>query len=91
MSVEGRVVVVSGGAQGIGRAIALKFFKEGANVVVGDMNQDAGKALVEESLQSGQSGGEKKNTARIVFHPYDASSKSDNEGYYRFNQKHLSP
>ena len=34
----GRVVVVTGGARGIGRAIVDRFAVEGATVVVGDLN-----------------------------------------------------
>src|SRR5260370_41558851 len=35
---EGRITVVTGGASGIGRAIALGYAREGANVVVLDAN-----------------------------------------------------
>lgn len=42
---EGRVAIVSGAAQGIGRAIALRLGKEGATVAVVDINKaGAGKA-----------------------------------------------
>ncbi|WP_054811920.1 3-oxoacyl-ACP reductase FabG [Nocardia arizonensis] len=41
---EGRVAVVTGGAQGIGLAIASNFLAEGARVVVGDLNPDAAHA-----------------------------------------------
>ncbi len=43
-----RVAVITGGASGIGRATALRFLAEGANVVVGDFNADGGRRLVEE-------------------------------------------
>jgi len=39
---EGRVAIVTGGAQGIGRAIVNKLAEEGATVVIGDI--DAAKA-----------------------------------------------
>src|SRR5207253_11166070 len=40
MRLEQRVAVVTGGSSGIGRAIALRFADEGANVVVGDIVRD---------------------------------------------------
>ncbi len=44
----GRVAVVTGGASGIGAATVRKFAASGAKVVIGDMNETAGKALIEE-------------------------------------------
>src|SRR4051812_44316963 len=38
---EGRTAVVTGGAQGLGRAIAERFVAEGARVVLGDVDLDA--------------------------------------------------
>lgn len=49
MRFEGRIVVVTGGASGIGRATALRFAREGATVVVGDIDEAGGAALADES------------------------------------------
>jgi pyridoxal 4-dehydrogenase len=42
---EGKVAIVSGAAQGIGRAIADRLAADGARVVVADLNLDAAKAV----------------------------------------------
>lgn len=43
-----RTIVVTGGAQGIGRAFALRFADEGANVVVADVNLKGAERVVSE-------------------------------------------
>jgi 3-oxoacyl-[acyl-carrier protein] reductase len=48
MRLAGKVAVVTGGAQGIGRAIALGFGREGAKVVVGDLQAAKAKAVAGE-------------------------------------------
>ncbi|WJH33819.1 SDR family oxidoreductase [Paenibacillus sp. CC-CFT747] len=49
---EQKTAVVTGAASGIGRAIALRFAMEGANVVVNDVS-DLGQEVVEEITRSG--------------------------------------
>jgi len=53
MLFNGEVAIVTGGAQGIGRAIAEEFCREGAKAVILDINDEKGKALESEIQQSG--------------------------------------
>jgi NAD(P)-dependent dehydrogenase (short-subunit alcohol dehydrogenase family) len=46
-SMKGKTALVTGAGMGIGRAIALAFAEEGANVTVADMNIDAGNETVQ--------------------------------------------
>ncbi|MEO7261076.1 MAG: 3-oxoacyl-ACP reductase [Jatrophihabitantaceae bacterium] len=45
---QGRVAVITGGCSGVGLAAVKKFLDEGAKVVIGDVNAEAGAALAEE-------------------------------------------
>ncbi len=49
----GKVVLVTGGGSGIGRASALKFASEGASVVIGNRNEKAGQETVDLIQQAG--------------------------------------
>ena len=67
---DGKVAVVTGGGNGIGRACCRRFAAEGADIVVADVQEEAGKetvALVEEAGR------------RAVFVAADAASVEDNE------------
>lgn len=48
MKLENKVAIVTGAASGIGRAIAMLYAKEGAKVVVSDMNLEAAQVVVGE-------------------------------------------
>mgnify|MGYP006199084055 CR=1 FL=1 len=45
---QGKISLITGGAQGIGLATAIKFAQEGATVVVCDIRQDAVDSAVQQ-------------------------------------------
>ena len=51
--VEGKMAFVTGAAQGIGEAIAIMLAKEGAKVVVADINEEGIKE-VSEKINNGR-------------------------------------
>jgi len=53
MLLSGKVAIITGGASGIGRAAALRFVEEGANVVVADLNNETGQAFLDRAREQG--------------------------------------
>ena len=47
---RGKTVIVTGGANGIGRVISETYAKEGANVVIADIDEDRGIELAEQLI-----------------------------------------
>src|SRR4051812_17479615 len=50
---ENKVIVVTGGSKGLGKAASLAFAREGGAVVIGDVDMDTASATVEEIVQAG--------------------------------------
>lgn len=59
----GRVAVLIGAAQGIGRGIAELFLEQGARLAIGDQNQEKGEAAAEQLRGKGE----------VLFHRTDVS------------------
>ena len=70
MRLQDRVAVVTGGANGIGEAYSVGMAKEGARVVIADLDQEAGERVVQEIKKAGGEG---------VFIKTDVSQKKDVE------------
>ncbi|HLZ83534.1 MAG TPA: SDR family NAD(P)-dependent oxidoreductase [Caulobacteraceae bacterium] len=66
----GKVAIITGAASGMGRAASLLFAREGANVVLADLNAAGGEATAAEAGASGQ---------RCVFQRTDVSAEADIE------------
>ena len=54
MRVDGKVALVTGGGQGIGRTIAVKLAEAGADVAIIDVNQEVAEEAAEAVRQAGQ-------------------------------------
>ena len=67
---ENKVAIITGAGSGIGKATAELFAKEGAKVVVSDINEKNGKTAVEEITKTG---------GEAFFIKADTSSAQDNE------------
>jgi NAD(P)-dependent dehydrogenase (short-subunit alcohol dehydrogenase family) len=65
-----KVAIVTGGGSGIGRAVALSYAREGAKVVVSDIDDAGGKATVDTIISEGGS---------AMYVHADVASASDNE------------
>ncbi len=53
MRLQNKVAIVTGAASGMGRAIALRYAREGAKVVIADVQKDAAQQVVDEITRGG--------------------------------------
>lgn len=54
MQLEGKVAFITGAASGIGKEIALEFARNGAHIVIADLNESAAQATAAEITQLGK-------------------------------------
>ena len=53
MDMQGRTVIVTGGASGIGKAVAFLLAREGARILIGDVDEAGGDAVAGEGAAEG--------------------------------------
>lgn len=78
-SLENKVAIVTGAGSGIGKAVAFTFAAEGAKVVVSDINEAHGNAVVEEI---------KKNGGDAFFIKADTSKAAENDNLVKQTLAH---
>ncbi|WP_395376556.1 SDR family NAD(P)-dependent oxidoreductase [Marinicella sp. W31] len=65
-----KTMVITGGASGLGRALATKAAEQGWNIAIADINDEAGEAAAQEIAQKG---------VKSLYHHCDISQRSDFE------------
>jgi NAD(P)-dependent dehydrogenase (short-subunit alcohol dehydrogenase family) len=78
MRLEGKVAAITGAASGFGRAAAARFVAEGARVVLGDIQEEAGQAVAD-ALGD-----------RAIFRRCDVTREADVEGLVNAAIEHFS-
>jgi NAD(P)-dependent dehydrogenase (short-subunit alcohol dehydrogenase family) len=70
MALEGKVVMVTGASQGLGRALALAYAREGASLVINSRSEESIRPVAEEVEKAG---------AEVLAVPADVADSSDVE------------
>ena len=86
MKLEGKVALVTGSAQGIGQAIAIRLAKEGANIIVDDRGGNTGAA---ETVRAIEATGRKACVITGDIANLDDNSRLISEGVLNLGQIHI--
>ena len=78
MRLKNKVALITGGSSGIGKETALLFAKEGASIVVVDINDKDGQGTVDEIVEKG---------GQAAFCHADVSNAADCENMVAFAEK----
>ncbi len=78
---QNKIAIITGGAQGIGKATVLKFAEEGATIILWDVNEEKGKALVDE-LKAKEI---KAHFTKVDVTKLDSTEKAAKEAVERFS------
>ncbi|HEU0201947.1 MAG TPA: SDR family NAD(P)-dependent oxidoreductase, partial [Burkholderiaceae bacterium] len=81
---EGKVAIITGAASGIGRAAAMVFAREGARLVLADVNREAGEAVAQAIAAGGGAAtfvgadvSREDDVARMVAHAIERYGRLD--------------
>ena len=78
--IENKVAIITGAGSGIGKAAAMLFAKAGAKVVISDINEQHGNAVVEEVKKAG---------GDALFVKADSAKPEDNEALVKQTLAHF--
>jgi len=82
MKVEGKIVIITGSAQGLGKAFASHLLNEGAKVCISDLNAEIGKETVSEF-------GERFGRESVHFIQCDVTKHEDLKNLYDGCEEHF--